>query len=55
MFSIGNNGPWQTARVLSTASDYYSLLLPIITDQGHITGPLWKNTFINTIMKPDIW
>ena len=39
----------ESVMTLGVASGHYILPGAIITDLGHITGPLWKHPFINTI------
>ena len=46
MSSIISNGPWKTVIVFGVALNNYTLPLTIVTDLGHITGPLWKKKHI---------
>ena len=50
-------GPLQPSSAI--ASGHYSHPRPlpraIITDLEHITGPIWKHPFINTIVMNNIW
>ena len=49
MFSVCNNGPRMAVMALGVALGHYSHPRAIITDLEHITGPIWKHPFINTI------
>ena len=46
---LGHNGPRKVVLDLGVASGQYNLPWAIMTNRGHITGPLWKHPFINTI------
>ena len=47
---LSHNDPRKVILALGIASGQYNLPWVIMTNLGHITGPLWKHTFINTIL-----
>jgi hypothetical protein len=47
---LSHNGPRKVVLALGAASGQYNLHWAIMTNLGHITGPLWKHPFINTII-----
>ena len=47
---LSHNGPRKVLLALGVALGQYNLSWAIMTNLGHITGPLWKHPFINTIL-----
>jgi hypothetical protein len=47
---LSHNGPRKVVLALGVASGQYYLPWAIMTNRGHVTGPLWKHSFINTIL-----